>query len=252
MKALVLAAGKGTRIAHLTSGVPKPMLRVGDHPLLEHLFGWLAAAGIKEIAVNLHHLPDVITDYFGDGRMQHVALTYSYEPELLGTAGAAKRLAWFLDETFVVLYGDVYTNMDLRRLIEYHHLKVAHHGAALTLALYQVSNPSECGLVSLNDDGRVTRFVEKPPVFKVFTNLASAGILVCEPHVLQHIPADTVFDFGRDLLPYLLRNGHPVYGQEIGSGEFVIDIGTPAGYSRAQEATLISGAYPTSRSLVLS
>jgi NDP-sugar pyrophosphorylase family protein len=252
MKALVLAAGKGTRIAHLANGCPKPMLPVAGRPLLEHLFGWLRTFGIYDIAVNLHHLPDVITRYFGNGQQQQVILTYSYEPELRGTAGAAKRLAWFLDETFVVLYGDVYTNIDLRRLIEYHHLKVAHHNAALTLALYQVSNPSECGLVSLNDDGRVTRFVEKPPVFEVFTNLASAGILVCEPQVLQYIPADTVFDFGRDLLPYLLRNGHSVYGQEIGSDEFVIDIGTPAGYAWAQEAMLISGAYPASRSLVLS
>jgi mannose-1-phosphate guanylyltransferase len=240
MKARVLAAGKGTRIAHLGHACPKPMLPVAGRPLLEHLFGWLGASGIHEIAVNLHHLPDVIPNHFGNGQQRQMMLTYSYEPELRGTAGAAKQLAWFLDETFVVLYGDVYTNVDLHRLLAFHRDRVAQRSAMLTLALYRVPNPAECGLVALDHEGRVTRFVEKPPAHEVFTDLASAGILVCEPAVLQYIPDGVVYDFGHDLLPSLLRNERPVYGQEISAGEFVIDIGTPDGYARAQQATTLA------------
>src|SRR4051794_39082110 len=102
MKALILAAGKGTRIGHLTQNCPKPMLPVGERPLLAHLVAWLRDHSITEIAINLHHAPEVITHYFGNGSDHGVALTYSYEVELLGTAGAAKQLESFLDETFVI------------------------------------------------------------------------------------------------------------------------------------------------------
>jgi NDP-sugar pyrophosphorylase family protein len=239
MKALILAAGKGTRISQLTNHCPKPMLPVQDRPLLEHLVNWLRAYGICEIAINLHHLPAVIPAYFGDGRDHQVSLTYSYEAELMGTAGAAKRLASFLQESFVVLYGDLVTNVDLGRLIAFHqaHQQDGQH-ALLSLALYRVLNPTACGLVDVDTAGRVLRFVEKPAAHEVFTDLANTGILVCEPEVLEQIPAETVFDFGRDLLPRLLDAGQPVFGLEIGAQEYVIDIGTPHGYACAQQSWL--------------
>lgn len=234
MKALILAAGKGTRLSQLTQRCPKPMLPIQGQPLLAHTVQWLAAHDIHEIAMNLHHLPAVITAHFGDGKAYGVSITYSYEPELLGTAGAAKKLEHFLNEPFVVLYGDVFTNFDLSRLIAFHQKQVAAWGAALSLALYHVPNPAECGLVELDQLGRVVRFVEKPPPAAIFTDLANAGILICEPTIFQAIPAATPFDFGRDLLPRLLAADRPVFGMETAPDEYVIDIGTPAGYARAQ------------------
>jgi mannose-1-phosphate guanylyltransferase len=234
MKALVLAAGKGTRLGHLTAVSPKPMLPVAGQPLLEHHIDWLRDSGVTEIAVNLHYLPTVITDYFGDGTRHGVKLTYSYEPVLLGTAGAAKKLQEFFDEPFVVVYGDVFTNVDLRRLIGAHQQRSG--GASiLTMALYHVTNPTECGLVALDEQGRIIRFVEKPPAHEVFSDLANAGLFVCDPQVLGFIPSATEFDFGRDLLPCLLRQRMPVYGLAIEPHEYVIDIGTPAGYARVEQ-----------------
>ncbi|HMN30115.1 MAG TPA: nucleotidyltransferase family protein [Caldilineaceae bacterium] len=235
MKALILAAGKGTRISHLASGVPKPMLPVAGRPLLEHLIEWLRASGITSIAINLHHLPKVIPTYFGNGAAHGVSLTYSFEPHLLGTAGAAKALAAFLDERFVVVYGDVFTNCDLRRMIDVHQRPRAAGNALLTMAVYRVPNPTECGLVELAADGRIVRFVEKPPAEAVFTDLANAGLLVCEPDILDLVPAQRVYDFSHDLIPSLLDGGAPLYGVELQPHEFLVDIGTPAGYARAQQ-----------------
>lgn len=239
MKALILAAGKGSRLGSLTLTCPKPMLPVAGQPLLSHIIGWLRRYDIDEIAINLHHLPEQITTYLGNGAAAGVAITYSYEPELLGTAGAARQLQGFLDTTFVVAYGDVFTNVNLARVLDLHTQRRA-DGGLLTMALYRVPNPTECGLVELDASGRVVRFVEKPPPDQVFTNLANSGILVCEPAVLDHIPTQTVYDFGHDLVPYLLQQGLPVYGQEIGEEEYLIDIGTPAGYARAEQIAAYS------------
>jgi len=235
MKALILAAGKGTRLGELTADFPKPMLPVNGRPLLAHHVEWLRRHGVTRIAMNLHHAADVIRDHFGDGRRFGVEIVYSYEPELLGTAGAAKKLESFLDERFVVVYGDVFTNINLSQLAALHSNKVKGDGKGLTLSLYRVPNPTECGLVDIDEQGAVRRFVEKPPADQVFTDLANAGILVCEPRVLALTPADMVYDFGRDLLPDLLTAGWPVWGIPIAPDEYVIDIGTPSGYARAQQ-----------------
>ncbi|MBK8047607.1 MAG: nucleotidyltransferase family protein [Anaerolineales bacterium] len=241
MKALILAAGKGTRLKSLTADRPKPMLPVGDEPLLAHHVRRLRDAGVEEIAINLHHAADVITDYFGDGSRFGVRLVYSYEPELMGTAGAAKILESFLDTTYFVVYGDVFTNIGLVELAQFHadHKQQRVAPMALTMSLYRVPNPTECGLVEVDSTGRVTRFVEKPPADQVFTDLANAGILVCDPAVMAITPAATVFDFGRDLIPLMLEQGGAVFGKAITDEEYVIDIGTPAGFERAQ--TLANG-----------
>lgn len=234
MKALILAAGKGTRLGQLTADFPKPMLPVAGRPLLAYHIDWLRSHGVTELAINLHHAANVIQDYFGDGSAFGVAITYSYEPELLGTAGAAKNLAYFLDERFVVIYGDVFTNVDLTGLAAWHTAHLAGAACGVTLSLYRVPNPTECGLVDIDAMGRVRRFVEKPPADQVFTDLANAGLLVCEPQVLQYIPAATVVDFGRDVLPAMVADGAPVFGVPIAPNEYVIDIGTPTGYARAE------------------
>ena len=236
MKALILAAGKGTRLKHLTVDKPKPMLEIGGEPLLAHHVRRLQAVGVTEIAINLHHAADVITDYFGDGSRYGVHIEYSYEPELLGTAGAAKKLAAFLDESFYVIYGDVFNNVDLAALAGFHaSAKQAQRAdSALSMSLYRVPNPTECGLVEITAGGRVTRFVEKPPADQVFTDLANAGLLICDVAVLAWIPPATVYDFGRDLIPELLAQEVPVFGKPVTETEHVIDIGTLPGLARAQ------------------
>jgi NDP-sugar pyrophosphorylase family protein len=237
MKALILAAGKGTRLKELTLHRPKPMLPVGDMTLLEHHLMWLRGHNITEIAINLHHAHEVITDHLSDGARYGVRLHYSYEETLMGTAGAAKKLEDFLDQRFVVVYGDVFTNLDLGRLACSHDAQMAQRGApqSMTLALYQVPNPTECGLVETDATGRVLRFVEKPPAEQVFTNLANAGIMLCEAATLDAVPAAVPYDFGHDLYPKLLQGEVPLFGVEVAAEEYVIDIGTPNGYQRAQE-----------------
>jgi len=265
VKAMILAAGEGTRLRPLTLERPKPMLPVGGKPLLEHLVAWLHRHDVTEIAINLHHKPEAVIGYFGDGHRFGVSITYSYEAQLLGTAGGVRRLqSFFRDGTFVVVYGDVFTNLDLSQLVQSHRrmggicahelsvpspdygLRDADCGAPLgqsdlesppwaTLSLYQVEDPSACGLVELNGCGRVSRFVEKPSPDQVFTDLASAGVLILEPGILEHIPPDVFYDFGRDLFPQLLQRDVPLYGCALSDSEFLIDIGTPASYRQAQE-----------------
>ena len=235
-KALVLAAGEGTRLQPLTLTCPKPMLPVNGQPVLESTIELLAQHGIRDIAINLHHCPAAIVDHLGDGSQWDVRIAYSYEDPVCGTAGAVRKLASFLrDGPFLVVYGDVLTDLDLGRLLAYHEeVKARDPRVAATMSLYRAPNPLEVGLVQLTENGRVTRFLEKPVPGEVFGNLANAGILVAEPDIIDHIPPDTYFDFGQHLFPALLRAGVALYGWVIPEGTYLIDIGTPEKYARAQ------------------
>lgn len=236
MKALLLAAGEGTRLRPLTLDRPKPMVPVGGRPLLEHLVALLRRHGVADIAINLHYKPEAIVDYFGTGEAFGVSITYSREERLLGSAGAVKQLGSFFagDEPFLVLYGDVLTDLDLTELVARHRSS----GAAATLALYRVKDPSRCGIVELDANNRVTRFVEKPAPGTVFSDLANSGIYVVEPAVIDRIPAERPFDFGHDLFPALLADGVPLAGQPLPG--YILDIGSPERYAQA-EADLRAG-----------
>jgi len=239
MKALILAAGEGTRLRPLTLHKPKPMLPVAGRPLLAHIIEWLRSHAITRLAINLHYKPETIRDYFGDGSRFGVDITYSYEDRILGTAGAARRLEWFLsDGTFVVVYGDVLTNLDLTALVRFHRERLAADGVcrALTMALYRVPDPTQAGVVELDNPqgGRVLRFLEKPRPEQVFSDLANAGILVVEPVILEAIPPDTFYDFGHDLFPVLLDAQALLYGWPIPKDTYLIDIGSPEKYQRVQ------------------
>jgi len=204
------------------------MLPVGGRPILEHSIELLREHGIEDVAINVHYRPEAIVDYFGDGTDFGVTITYSWEERLLGSAGAAKRLQDFLDETFVVIYGDVLTDADLSELARVHS---AQHAAA-TLALYEVEDPSRCGIVQLGPDGRVQRFVEKPRPELGIGNLANAGIYLLEPSVLDYVPSGEAFDFGYDLFPRLLGAGQPMYG--CVTDRYVLDMGSPERYAQAE------------------
>ena len=232
MKALILAAGEGTRLRPLTLDRPKPMLPIGGRPLLEHIVAWLRHHGVTRIAINLHHRPHVVMDHFGSGSAFGVEITYSVEDEILGTAGGAKRLSAFLDETFVLAYGDVLTDLALGTLLDFHRSrpKTPH----LSICLYRVPNPWDCGIVRLDEQGRVLEFVEKPKRHEVFSDLASSGVLVVDPELLSYIPDGRFYDFGLDLFPALLEAGVPLYGWTLPESAYLVDVGSPERYARVQ------------------
>jgi mannose-1-phosphate guanylyltransferase/phosphomannomutase len=234
-RALVLAAGEGTRLRPLTLDRPKPMVPIAGKPLLDITLGWLRGHGIRDIAINLHYKPRVITDYFGDGQAFGVDLHYSHEETILGTAGAARAIRdWVDGSTLVLVYGDVLTDLDLRAMLDFHRaVQRRDPSAAVTMSLYHVPNPTEVGLVGMDENGRVNRFLEKPKPEEVFTDLANAGILVMEPDVLDLIPADTFCDFGIHVFPMLLRTGLSIYGWVIPDDAYLLDIGSPEKYAQA-------------------
>ena len=236
LKALVLAAGEGTRLRPLTLDRPKPMVPINGKPLLEHTLVWLRRYGAKDIAINLHYRPEAIVNHFGDGAAFDVRIVYSREETILGTAGALRKLNGFVTGgPLVVMYGDVLTNLDLGALLAFHSQAMARDPLArVTMSLYHVPNPTEVGLVGLDENGRVTRFVEKPRQEEVFTDLANAGVLVIEPDIVDCIPPDTFYDFGQHLFPQLLQSGVSIYGWVIPQGTYLLDIGTPEKYAQAQ------------------
>ncbi|MBI3978994.1 MAG: nucleotidyltransferase family protein [Chloroflexi bacterium] len=228
MKALVLAAGEGTRLRPLTLDRPKPMVPIGGRPLLEYAVRLLKAHGVEQIAVNLHYQPEAICSYLGDGGHWGVQITYSLEHPILGTAGAARRLDGFLDETFLVFYGDVLTDLDLTALVRFHRMR----GVVGTLALHRLEDPTGKGVVDLDADGLVRRFVEKPAPGESVGALVSAGVYVLEPAILGLIPPETFFDFGRDLFPMLVERGYRLAGW-LHEG-YLVDVGSVESYAQAE------------------
>lgn len=226
MKALVLAAGAGTRLRPLTDTCPKPMLPIAGRPLLEWTLRWLGRYGVREAALNLHHLPEVVQAGLGDGSQLGMRLHYAYEPELLGTAGAIHNFPGFFDQPFLVIYGDLLLDLNLDDLIGFHQRQQA----LMTLALKRTNTPSSQGMIELDGQGRVIRFIEKPALWSG-GNTANAGVYICEPQVAAQIPHGHS-DFGHDIIPSLLQDGAPIYGRPLLG--YLLDIGTPAAYEQAQ------------------
>ena len=227
MKAMILAAGEGTRLRPLTATLPKPMVPIVGTPLLERTLTWLSGEGVTEAAINLYHRPQSIPDYFGS-EFAGVRLHYFFEDALRGTAGGVKAAQSVLgDAPFFVIYGDNLIAADLRRLATFH----AGHNGIGTVALFEHPNPTAAGIVGLDTDARITRFVEKPPAGEVFSTLANAGVYVLDPAVFSAIPENGPSDFGRDIFPALLAQGTPLYGTLLGG--YLADTGTPSAYRQA-------------------
>lgn len=221
MRAVVLAAGVGSRLGALTRRVPKCMIEVGGAPILEHDVRLLAAAGIAEIAVNLHHLPEVVTGHFGSGSDFGVRIAWSYEPELLGTAGTVASLRpWLTGGTFLVVYGDNVLKLDIARCIAAHRRS----GALATVALFERDHVSASGVAELDITDRVVRFVEKPRPGETYSSLVNAGFLVLEPEALAHMPARG--DFSHDVLPQLAA-ARSLHGHRLAVDEHPLWVDTP-------------------------
>jgi mannose-1-phosphate guanylyltransferase/phosphomannomutase len=203
----------------MTLDRPKPMLEIGGRPILEHNIRFLSRYGIRELIVNLHHCSEAITDYFGDGAAWGVQISYSYEPSLLGTAGAVKNVAHLLDQTFIVMYGDNLTTCDLGRLIEFHRRK---RGIA-TAALFYREDATASGIAELDVNDRIVRFLEKPRSDEIFSRWVNAGILIMEPAVLDFIPKSSASDFGREVLPALLAANRPIFGYRMNEELWWVD-----------------------------
>lgn len=229
MKAMALAAGKGTRLFPLTGEIPKPMAPVVDTPIIEHIFALLAARGITEVHVNVHYLADALLEAYGEeSKINGMSVYLSREKELLGTAGGVKRLAGNFDDTFVVVSGDALTDVDISELVAFH----KEQEALATIALRRVYDTSEFGVVDVGEGCAIKGFQEKPDPGEAISTLANTGIYVFEPEVLQYVPQDTFFDFAEDVFPRLLEEGERFVGYE---GDFYwSDIGTLQAYREAQ------------------
>jgi mannose-1-phosphate guanylyltransferase/phosphomannomutase len=208
MKAVVMAGGEGTRLRPLTSNQPKPMVPVVGKPCMEHILELLRDHGMDEVIVTVAFLPQAIRSYFGEGETLGMQIGYSVEESPLGTAGSVRLAAKRLDETFLVISGDALCDLDLTALVDFHKEK----GAAVTIGLKSVENPLEFGIVVTDEEGRIERFLEKPSWGQVFSDTINTGIYVVEPEVLKHVPTDRPFDFSKELFPYLLEMGRPLYG----------------------------------------
>ncbi len=223
-KAVILVGGEGTRLRPLTNGIPKPMLPILNHPFLEHTIHYLSKYGITEVILALSYLPEIITDYFGDGRQLGVRLHYTLEDSPLGTAGAVKNAGEYLDSTFVVLNGDIYTDLDITAMFDFHRQRKAR----ATIALARVDNPCAFGVVETDSQGRIGRFLEKPAPDEVTTNWINAGVYILEPEVLQQVPDNAHYMFERGLFPRLLELGETMCGYQF-QGQW-LDMGTPEKY----------------------
>ncbi len=217
-KALLLAAGRGSRLGPATEQVPKPMLRVRGRPLLARHVEQLVAAGVEEIWINLHYRGGVIRDYFRDGSGWGARIRYSEEDTLLGTAGALKRLEGeFSGGDFFVVYGDNLGACDYRALAAAHR-----PGTLLTIAVCHQDEVAASGITELADDGRILRFLEKPPPGEQFSHWVNAGFCAASPALLPLLPAG-VSDFGHDVIPQLLATGRVIRGFRLAAAVEGID-----------------------------
>src|SRR3954451_3183046 len=215
MKAMVLAAGLGTRLRPLTFEIPKPMVPVIDRPVMAHIVELCRRQGFDELIANLHYFPDTIREYFGDG------LEYRYEEELLGTAGGVRNVRdFFGDDPVVVISGDALTDIDLNKLLERHESA----GGIGTLAVKQVEDTREYGVVLHDNDGRISGFQEKPDPEEALSNLGNCGIYCFSPQIFDYFPESDFVDWANDVFPVLLENDVPIYIHEL--DEYWNDVGS--------------------------
>lgn len=222
MQAVILVGGEGTRLRPLTSTVPKPVVPLVDRPFISYMLEWLGRHGIDDVIMSCGFLATSVRNVLGDGSAYGIRLRFVEEPDPRGTAGALKYAESMLDERFLMLNGDVLTDIDLTGQIAQH----ARTGAMATLALVPVEDPSTYGLVHLQDDRAVRDFLEKPSSDMIDTNLISAGAYVLEREILELVPAGRNVSIEREVWPRLIGAG--LYG--FPSESYWLDIGTPARY----------------------
>lgn len=232
MKAMVLAAGLGTRLRPMTYSVPKPMVPVLNRPVMEHIVDLLVRQGFDEIVANLHWFPEVIQSHFGHGSEFGAKITYSFEDDLLGTAGGVKGASDFFGDSFLVISGDALTDVDLKAMREFHE---SHDGIA-TLATKKVEDTSEFGVVITDEAKRIQGFQEKPDPAEALSDLANCGIYMFDKEIFDFFPEPKASklwapghppefaDWALDVFPALMDSGIPFYAHEVDA--YWNDVGT--------------------------
>jgi mannose-1-phosphate guanylyltransferase len=217
MKAMVLAAGLGTRLKPITYEIPKPMVPVLDRPVMAHITGMLERQGFTDLIANLHYYPETIREYFGD------RLTYRFEEELLGTAGGVRNVKdFFGDDPVVIVSGDALTDTDLNDLVDRHNRA----GGIATLTVKKVDDTREYGVVIHDSDGRIQGFQEKPDPAEALSDLGNCGIYCFSPEIFDYFPDRPFVDWANDVFPTLLENDVPFYIHEI--DDYWNDVGSLA------------------------
>jgi len=232
MKAVIMAGGEGTRLRPLTSNQPKPMLPMANIPMMEHVVNLLRTHGFEDIVVTVAFMANAIRTYFGDGSEFGVRMVYATESTPLGTAGSVRNAKDELDERFLVISGDVLTDIDLGAVLDFHEA----HGGLATLALKAVENPLEFGIVITNEDGSIERFLEKPTWGQVFSDTINTGIYVLEPEIFDFIPEGQVVDFSGESFPAALAAGKGLFGY-VAEGYWE-DVGTLEAYLSSHQDIL--------------
>ncbi|MGB7589128.1 MAG: NDP-sugar synthase [Solirubrobacterales bacterium] len=270
MKAMVLAAGLGTRLRPITYGMPKPMVPVVNRPVMEHILRLLRRHGFNQAIANLHWFPEVIEGYFGDGSRLGIDLVYSPEEELLGTAGGVRNAAGFLGDSFLVVAGDALTDIDFTAMREFHE---SHDGVA-TVAAKRVADIDQYGVVITGEDGRIQGFQEKPDPGEALSDLANTCIYMFRSEAFDFFPAPgtskaavpddppAFADWALDVFPVMLENDIPFYVHEIDAywndignldelrqgnldalyGEVEVDLGAPEVEDGIRTASSLDGA----------
>ncbi len=247
MKAMILAAGKGTRIRPITYVMPKPMIPIMQKPVMEFLVELLRQHGFDQIMVNVSHLSEEIENYFRDGQKFGVQMAYSFEGsivngelvgEALGSAGGLKKIqdfSPFFDDTFVVLCGDALIDLDLSAVVQWHRAKKSL--ATVVMKTVPKDEVSSYGVVVTDSDDRILDFQEKPKIEDALSNNINTGIYIFEPEILDYIPSGVEFDIGSQLFPKLVAEGAPFYAKAM---DFQwVDIGKVPDYWRAIQDVLL-------------
>ncbi|MEM0448483.1 MAG: NDP-sugar synthase [Methanomassiliicoccales archaeon] len=209
--AVILTGGEGTRLRPLTNNRPKPLLPVLGRPCVEYTLRAMASAGIQKVYLACGYKSIEVVKAIGDGSAYGVEIVYAFEEQPMGTAGAVKLLEKQLPDTYVVAMGDVLMDIDFHHIVSFHKKS----GAMVTIALTEVEKPEQFGIVGLEEDGRITRFKEKPRSDEVFSHLINAGIYVIQNDAFKRVPQDTKFDFSKNLFPRLLEEGQPLFGLKL-------------------------------------
>src|SRR3954447_3269123 len=232
MKAVIMAGGEGSRLRPLTSNQQKAMMPLVNQPMMEHIIRLLKEHGFDDLVVTVSFMANNVRTYFGDGSEFGVRMVYATEESPLGTAGSVRNARDGLDDRFLVIAGDVITDIDLSGIVKFHDEKQA----VATIGLTAVENPLEFGIVITRDDGSIERFLEKPTWGQVFSDTINTGIYVLDPEIFDFIPEGRAVDFSSEVFPALLDAGKPMYGYKCDG--YWEDVGTLEAYGRAHQDVL--------------
>ncbi len=233
MRAMVLAAGIGSRLEPLSNYIPKPLIRIGGRPVMEHILLLLKCHGFNQVISNTYHLADSIESYFQNNPVDGLSIEFQREAKLSGVAGGIRRCAGFLKQsTACIIMGDALTDIDLGALYK-EHKKAVTNGCLVTVAMMQVTDTSQFGVIVVDKNNRIVSFQEKPKAEEALSNWANTGIYFFEPEVYEHLPSETeapVYDVAKNLFPDLLTKGKYMQAIAVSPNSYWADIGTADQY----------------------